>query len=248
MMNPISNNQTQHTKNQWRKVIAIAGCVFSLAMILVGCGDADESGEPKVTADNFQLVYDTKGTPIAGAEQFIGVNERIRGANLSANRVQSLKYTSGDVKTLVSGRQTFTGKGAYVKSKKLRITEYFRPEGSRVVQVVVSLGSPFALKRPESAQSGAFEPAPVLQDNIHNSYWPFGFTYESKMSGDSSIVIDLQPATQFKELVSLPRLSRNKPAVLTLLYYVNEGVTIESFSYGGYAPKYTFSIEVPKGR
>ncbi len=218
-------------------------------MLLTGCDDANDTGEDKaIAADNFQLVYDTKGTPVPEAEQFIAVSERIREVNLSANRVQGLKYTSGDVKTLISGRQTFTGKGAYVPSKKLRITEYFKPEGSRVIQVVVSLDSPFALKRPESAQSDAFEPAPVLQDNIHNSYWPFGYIYSSQMSGDSSIVIDLQPTAQFKELTSLPRLSRNKPAKLTLLYYVNEGVTIESFSYGGYAPKYTFSIEVPKGR
>lgn len=221
--------------------------VFSLLSFMSGCGEESDSteqgsGEPVVNANTFEIVHDAPGTPFDISDDVIKISNRM-GLTLTSNIVHGLELTEDKPSKVIQGEMLVVGGGRYVKSRKLRIEQFMEPSGSRMVQVNVSLNSPLALKSLRGFSKDEFVPGPLLQDSIGNSYWPSGYVLKSE-SGENNTKIVLDRGHQFKNLQDLPRLSRNKPQTLKLLFFVNKGVTITSFSYGGDQPKYTFELKI----
>lgn len=220
---------------------------LSLMSFIPGCGEQNDSteqgsGEPTVTANTYEIVHDAPGTPFEISKDVIEVSNRM-GLTLTSNIVHGLELTEDKPSKVIQGEMLVVGGGRYVKSRKLRIEQFMEPAGSRMVQVNVSLYSPMALKSLRGYGKDEFVPGPLLQDSIGNSYWPSGYVLKSE-SGDKNTKIVLDRGHQFKNLQDLPRLSRNKPQTLKLLFFVNKGVTINSYSYGGDQPKYTFELKI----
>jgi len=233
-------------------------------LTMIGCdqqpdenanSQADSSAaQPTVTEDNYTILYDEPGTPLGDFSNLIRIGNRMFGLTMTRNSIHGLDLTDTVPPQIVGGHEFVPGGGKYVKSRKLRIEEFMLPPGSQMVQVNVSLNltqgvgktpNPLAIKSLRGVEKDAYVPGPILQDSIGNSYWPSGYILKTNI-GENMTEIFMDRGRQFKNLNKLPRLSRNKPQELILLFYVNKGVTITSFSYGGGQPKFTFSLEIPE--
>jgi len=226
--------------------ILIVATTLALGFGLTGCGDADErdSDEPTVTARTYQIKTGEPGEPLQRVDGVVTVDDRL-GFSTNINRIHGLRVTDGEPPLIIDGWQEFDSGGTYIRSRKLRIERIKEPDGAKVVQVNVSLDSPLALKSLRGVTRDEFVPGPLLQDSIGNSYWASGYKL-TNLTGDKKIELNIDRGDQFKNLNDLPRLSRNKPQELILYFFVNEGVTLTSFSYGGGQPKYTFNLPVER--
>ncbi len=249
------SNEPRHAASSIRSTLLKWGLATTLAftgsMALTGCGEetngntaAPADTTPTVSADNYKILHDTPGTPAGRLDPFLTISSRM-GLTMTRNMIHGLDLTDAQPPLVIEGREHTKGGGRYVKSRKLRIEDFLEPEGSRMVQVNVSLNSPFALKSLRGVGKHEFVPGPLLQDNIGNSYWPSGYILK-EIGGEQKIEIFLNRGKQIKNINDLPRLSRNKEQELRILFFVNIGVNIESFSYGGGEPKQTFSLPVPR--
>ena len=219
---------------------------FGLGLLIPGCsdeGDATQTstGEPIVNENNYQIIHDAPGTPLGDLDGLIEISNRM-GLTLTSNIVHGLDLTEDKPSKVIGGYMRVLGGGRYVKSRKLRIELFMEPPGSKMVQVNVSMNSFLALKSLRGYSKDEFVAGPLLQDSIGNSYWPSGYILKTE-EGDKTTDIRLDRGHQIKNLQDLPRLSRNKPQTLLLLFFVNKGVTLTSYSYGGDQPKYTFELE-----
>lgn len=235
----------------------------SVLTTLIGCDQqpdenantqADGSAaRPTVTEDSYTILYDEPGTPLGDFSDIIRIGNRMFGLTMTRNSIHGLDLTDTTPPQIIGGQEFVPGGGKYVKSRKLRIEEFMLPPGSQMVQVNVSLNlvrgevktpNQLAIKSLRGIEKDAYVPGPILQDSIGNSYWPSGYILKTNI-GENMTEIFMDRGRQFKNLNKLPRLSRNKPQELLLLFFVNKGVTITSLSYGGGQPKFTFSLEIP---
>lgn len=183
-------------------------------------------------------------TVLKEAETLIDVTARMpRGFNL--NIVSELKYTEDRPAKLISGRQIIKGEAGFIKSRELRMDEVFQPNGTKIIQIDVSADGPLPLPTAPSADPNVHIPGPILEDTIGNTYNPIGYFLENQSAGQEAIEINVDPGNPILDLRDLPALSKNKKQRLLLVFRVNAGVTLQSFSYGGNG-KLTFKIDVPR--
>lgn len=198
---------------------------------LVGCGDSGGGGAA-VQEAQYVVPTDEPGTPISDTS-FITIDDRIRGGRLTSTGASKLNLTDETPRRIIDGRQIFTKEqySTFINAPSLRVDKVASPADAVVVLVDVSAESGFPLKPVSSADRNNFVPAPLLHDNIGNSYWPVGYFYKDLDNETLEINIDL--SRQFKDLNRIPPLSRSKRQELTLIYQVNLGVDLIGISYGG---------------
>lgn len=223
------------------RLLFLATAAAGLAGLLAagGCDDASRGS----SGANYVIPMDEPGTALPEWETAITLTNRIPRA-VNVNMVQDMKYDDSEPHKFTEGRQIFMNLG-YVKAAALRIDGIQEPPGTKIVQIDVSLDGPLPLSDDRGTAADDFIPGPVLLDSIGNAYWPIGYILQAPVGGKDAIEIALDPARQYRDLRSLPALSKNKVQRLTLIFRVNAGVTIESFSYGGHN-KRTFTLEIPK--
>lgn len=209
-------------------IITITGCI-------TGCSDSQGS-EHEYIVDTT-----TRGTPRPEAVEAINVSSRI-GFAISMNAIGKLKTTNLVPHTIISGKDVITN-FKYVVSKDLRVDRIQEPTGVRIVQVDMSLDGPIPLKQLLSSTIGDFNPAPILHDNIGYYYHPIGYLLDTP-TGKRRIDVNIDPGNQIKDLSQLPSLSRSKPQRLTVIFRVNQGVTLTALSYAG-QDKILFTVEIP---
>ncbi len=231
---------------QTARIALLATLLAGLPIVMTGCDETDDDGdwedeEPKLTAATYEIQHGTPGTLIRNMDELdvIQITPRL-GVTLTRNAINGLTLTDEVPPRVIGGWSQIRG-SSYVKSRKLRIQDLVQPDGALAVQVDVSLGSLLELKTLRGIGKDEYVPAPMLQDSIGNSYWPSGY-FLKNMDGGYLLETSIDRGGQFKNLNDLPRLSRNKPQKLTLVFFVNAGVTLESFSYGGGEPKHTFRL------
>lgn len=224
---------------------ALALAFFTLA---AGCGEDADGGDgdstPLVTAETFRINPDLPGRPLSEPEVdwAFAISKRM-GFTLGINQINNLRATDDRPRKIIGGKQTITYT-RFIKSRKLRIEDLLEPEGTRIIQVNVSLDGPIPLKSTRGYSRSEFIPGPVVGDNIGNFYYPIGYLLFNHSEGDDTKVININRGEQIRDLRKLPRLSRNRKQTLKLLFIVNRGVTISSFSYGG-EDKVTLSLPIP---
>ncbi len=219
--------------------LCLAAPLGLLTVTLAGCGDS--GGESAAVEEaRYVVPNDEPGTPMSDTS-FITVDNRIVGGRLISTTASKLNLTDEKPRRIIDGRQVFTKAQytAFVNSPVLRLEKIFCPADAVVIMVNVGNESPFPLKSVSSADRDKFIPAPVLHDDIGNTYWPVGYFYKDIDNETLEINIDL--SRQFKDLNRIPPLSRSKRQELTLIFQVNLGVNLTAISYGGHE-KRTFNI------
>lgn len=220
-----------------------------IAAAVAGCSDDEgsASGLPSIErqAAEYQIPTDEPGTPDPSLADHINISDRLPGFSLNVNQVTSLVYDTERNNAILSGREVFT-ETKYVKSQVLRVDRFAEPPDAKIVQVEVSLDGPAPLKSRRETEKGVFAPGPLLGDELGNFYWPVGYVLINR-SGDPYYEVQLDPANPMKDLRDMPALSTARPQDLYLIFRVNEGVTLNSYSYGG-NEKRTFSLPVSDRR
>lgn len=226
----------------YRTRITFAAAAAALPLIfLTGCGDSG-AGSIASQAAQYQIPTDEPGKPFPQATEAIYVTNRM-GFTVSLNTVTDLDVN--ETNEVLKGHQRFKGH-QWVKSEALRVEDFAEPPATNIVQVNVSLDGPLPLKSIRHTVKGQFSPGPVLGDDIGNFYWPIGYVYENN-SGEEYTEVMLDPANPMRDLRDMPTLSQSRPAQMKLVYRVNKGVTLTSYSYGG-KEKLTFQLPVVSDR
>jgi len=212
-----------------------APVVFFAPALLTGC-DGSSGSSADVEETQYVVPKDEAGTPLADIS-FITADNRIPGGRLISTTASKLNLTDDTPRQIIDGRQIFSRRQyeSYVNSRALRLDKIAAPPDAVIILVNVGTESPFPLKPVSSADRNKFVPAPMLHDEIGNTYWPVGYCYKDLDNETLDINIDL--SKQFRNLNSLPPLSRSKRQELNLIFQVNRGVNLIGISYGGHEKK-----------
>lgn len=188
--------------------------------------------------------------PIDGTDrQMVGasgvrVTPDLRGLTLSRQQRGSLRVNDDNL--ITGGTHTFATDDITNVNvpTQLRVEGFDAPPSVRVVQVNVSLGSRASVFGRALDAAERVLP-PILTDTLGQPYEAVGYVFAA---GDRT-EIRYEPADPLRAMSELPSLSRSRPNdKLTLLFQVNDGVDIKSFSLGGQVEILTFSPPVSVGR
>ncbi|NOG55303.1 MAG: hypothetical protein HND57_13425 [Planctomycetes bacterium] len=223
-----------------RMSIASAIVWMAAAGLLVSAGCKDASDENNgAPSDPTQPTTPPK--PLNNAGDIITVSTRL-GFSFSPSDADPsrLDLSEAQPPKVVRGRQVFTSLGT---TTRWRVEHLAEPDDVRIVQVDVSLTSDLALKSASSSDADGPQAGPTLHDSLGNYYEPVGYVYRDFTVG-KKITLLYEPGRPLRDLKDFPSVSSSKSEVLTLLFKVNRGVTLTSYSYTGQGVR-TFSIDVP---
>jgi len=162
-------------------------------------------------------------------EAGVSISSDLRDITLSRQDRGGLRVTE-DPNLIVSGEHTFmtediTGKRVL---PELRVEGFQTPPGVRLVQVDVSLGRRASLLG-QAVDAAERLLAPVLVDTRGERYQAVGYIF----GGGDRTTVRYEPSQPIRSMEELPALSRSRPNdSLVLLFQVNQGVELESFSLG----------------
>ncbi|MFW5653936.1 MAG: hypothetical protein ACOC0P_07800 [Planctomycetota bacterium] len=229
---------------RWLRILpAVAICSLAFSN-MTGC-DPAASGNDESSATDVEEVpewVDEPGVEMTPDQRrALDLDERL-GFAVIVNRIKDLKLSDSEPPRVLYGTEIFAGELPFVKSRKLRVDSIAEPEGTKVLQVDVGLESPLRLKEYRSQDRDNFIPGPVITDTIGQRYYPIGYIIRD-LDGPNRIEVMIDPSKQIRDLKELPTLSRARPQELRLIFRVNRGVTLNSFSYGG-RDRLDFEMEV----
>ena len=162
------------------------------------------------------------GRPISNRD--INVSSTIP-VRISYNAQGGLVIDDNNKITGGSGEFNTGGSNARI-SKSNRITNFFEPEGTRLVQLRAARGAPFdpdALKR-----SGMGEEAIVLVDATGQQFKPIGFIKK----GPTKTFINFAPTRPMNSLEEIPQLPSSGNTELFLLFRAPVGATLREVRVG----------------
>jgi hypothetical protein len=203
--------------------------IYSLE--LIGRGEEGPSGAmPQAAASS---PAGSGEIPVVGGDERdsgIRVTSALQNLTLSRQDRGSLRV-SEDPNLIVSGEHTFmtediTGKRVM---QELKVTGFQTPPGASLVQVDVSLGERASLLGRAMDAAERLLP-PVLTDTLGQQYRAVGYIF----GGGDRTTVKYEPSDPVRSMEELPSLSRSRPGdTLVLLFQVNTGVELTSFSLGG---------------
>jgi len=181
----------------------------------------------------------------AGAQAGVEISpDLLRGIRISRQERGGLRVNEDNM--ITGGSHTFATEDVTSQNipEPLKVTEFATPPLVRLVQVDVSLGSRASVfGRALDAAERLL--APTLTDTLGQPYQAIGYIFSA---GDRT-EISYEPDQPIRSMTDLPSLSRSRPNDrLTLLFQVNEGVELKSFTLGQQVEIIEFSPPLPIGR
>ncbi len=140
----------------------------------------------------------------------------------STNAARRIKHIDNK---LSEGMAIFSRERTHV-SRALRIDSFYEPEGTRVVQVDVSRGTPGSIFS-AAAQQAAEGSVPMLVDSNGNTYSAVGYLHEKPQG----IVIRIEPATGLSA-EQIPHLPSSGDQKLRVIFYVSVNSQIIGLQFG----------------
>lgn len=170
----------------------------------------------------------------------IVVNNGIRPISASGN---TLRGVSLDGNRMITGGDATWVKGGIRPARNLRIVGIQEPANARIVQVIVSRGTPGDVFDPSVRARVSGEFTLKLVDSAGSTYTPIGFLHRLS-NGNARIVLDRGNRIKTVNHPKFPNLPSSGREQLRLLFLVTEGVTIERFMLGD-ATVATCSLVIP---
>jgi len=140
----------------------------------------------------------------------------------STNAARKIKHIDNQ---LSEGMAIFKRERTFVSSA-LRIDSFYEPDGTRVVQVDISRGTPGSIFS-AAAQQAAEGSIPMLVDSNGNTYSAVGYLYEKPQG----VEIRIEPATGLTA-DQIPHLPSSGDQKLRVIFYVSVNSQIIGLQFG----------------
>ncbi len=181
-----------------------------------------------------------------GGAQFgpndIVVNNGIRPIAATSNTLRGVSVDGN--RMITDGDDTWV-KGGQRPGRTLRLLGIQEPANARIVQVIVSRGTPGDVFHPSVRARVTGELTLRLVDSAGSTYTPIGYLHQFS-NGNARIVVDRGNRIGTINHPKFPSLPASGSEQLRLLFLVTEGVTIERFMLGD-ATVATCSLVIPAG-
>ena len=175
---------------------------------------------PSITVANFAGV---PRLPISrNPSGAISLTSSTSPVSTSTNAARRIKHIDNK---LSDGMAIFSRERTNVSSA-LRIDSFYEPDGTRVVQVDISRGSPGSIFG-AAAQQAAEGSVPMLVDSTGHTYTAVGYVHERIRD----IEIRIEPATGLSA-AQIPHLPSSGDQKLRVIFYVSENTQIIGLQYG----------------
>ncbi len=175
---------------------------------------------PSITVESFAGV---PRLPISrNPSNAISLTASTSPVSTSTNKARRIKHIDNK---LSEGMAIFSRERTNVSSA-LRIDSFYEPDGTRVVQVDISRGSPGSIFS-AAAQQAAEGSVPMLVDSTGHTYSAVGYLYEKPQN----IEIRIEPATGLTA-EQIPHLPSSGDQKLRVIFYVSENSQIIGLQYG----------------